>query len=162
MLPSLSNQPNSIIPHGNSMKIRGLTSSILQQDCLLGYILAASANLGSSPDNESHYGNSNVQKSLKIVFGCGATLSMDAGVIRIMAPESRQFIEARMPHATHVLWKEIRMILYCIILMMFFNYLSHTSQDAYITFLCTNKGLNWKAAYRVGVLSRWRVPALEV
>ena len=127
---------------GNSVKTRGLMSGILRQGYLLGHILAASDNLGSSPVNESHYGNSNGQKSLKIVFRCGATLSMAAGVIRIMAPESRQFIEARMLHATHVLRKEIRMILYCIILMMFLNYLSHTSQDAYITFLCTNKGLN--------------------
>ena len=94
------------------MKTRGLMSGILQQGRLLGYILATSTNLGSSPVNESHYGNNNVQKSLKIVFGCGATLSMVAGVIRIMASESRQFIEARMPHVTHVLRKEIRMILF--------------------------------------------------
>jgi len=83
------------------MKTRGLISGILQQGYLLGYILAASANLGSSPVNESHYGNSDVKKSLKVFFGCRATLSMAADVIRIMAPVSRQFIKARIPHNEH-------------------------------------------------------------
>lgn len=52
-----------------------------------------------------------------------------------------------------MLRKGVRTILYCIILMTFFNYIRHTCQDAYITFLCTDKSLNWKAAYSVGIIT---------
>ena len=33
------------------------------------------------------------------------------------------------------------------------HYFRHTSQGAYITFLCTDKGLNWKTADRVGIIT---------
>ena len=122
----------------------GLMSGILQQGYSFGYVCAACANLGVG-------GSTN---SWKTVFWIAAGLSIGVGLIRICFPESRQFREARA--AGHksagaaVFWKETkvmlkkewRMCIYCIILMTWFNYYSHTSQDSYTTFMREQKGLD--------------------
>lgn len=70
------------------VEARGLFSGILQQGYSLGYLLAAAFTLafaseGSAPD------------SYKILFWIGAGASFSVGIIRILFPESGQFIKAK-------------------------------------------------------------------
>ena len=70
------------------VEARGLLSGILQQGYSLGYLLAAAFTLafaseGSAPD------------SFKILFWIGAGASFAVGFIRILFPESEQFIKAK-------------------------------------------------------------------
>ena len=77
------------------------------------------------------------------MFWVGAGFSIAVGLIRLAFPESRQFIEAKKEGTKNTsagaFWKETktmlrqewRMCVYCIILMTWFNYYSHTSQDSY-------------------------------
>lgn len=64
---------------------RGLMSGILQQGYSFGYVCAACANLGVGGDVESW----------KTIFWIAAGLSIGVGLIRIVFPESEQFIAAR-------------------------------------------------------------------
>ena len=107
-----------------------------------GYVIAACANLGVGGSTESW----------KTVFWIGAGFSIGVGLIRMLFPESHQFTEAK--KAGHkntspgafwaetktMLAKEWKIAVYCIILMTWFNYYSHTSQDSYTTFMLTQKG----------------------
>lgn len=107
-------------------------SGILQQGYSFGYVLAACTNLGVGGSTES----------FKIVFWVGAALSFAVGLVRCFFPESQQFIEARkagnLSRAPSHFWRETRSMLanewklsiYCIILMTWFNYYSHSSQDS--------------------------------
>ena len=106
------------------------------------------------------------------MFWIGAGLSIGVGLIRMAFPESKQFIEARKHKKEHpelhkdggarafwletkkMLAKEWRMCIYCIILMTWFNYYSHTSQDSYTTFLLTEKEFNNAAASRGSILMK--------
>ena len=70
------------------VEARGLLSGVLQQGYSLGYLLAAAFTLafaseGSAPD------------SYKILFWIGAGASFSVGIIRILFPESEQFIKAK-------------------------------------------------------------------
>lgn len=132
---------------------RGLMSGILQQGYSLGYVIAACCNLavGGSTD------------SWKTVFWVGTALSISVGLARIFFPESRQFIEAKIAgkqaatpgafwnETKIMLGKEWRMCVYCVILMTWFNYYSHTSQDSYTTFLLTQKEFGNAAASRASI-----------
>ncbi|EEP77144.1 hypothetical protein UREG_01993 [Uncinocarpus reesii 1704] len=138
------------------VQARGLMSGILQQGYSMGYIFAACANLGVGGRVESW----------KIVFWIGAGLSFLAGVIRVFLPESKQFLEARKAgkkgltasafwaDTRQMLKDEWRIVVYCIILMTWFNYYSHTSQDSYTTFMLTQKALNNSAASRASILMK--------
>jgi hypothetical protein len=109
---------------------RGLMSGILQQGYSLGYVLAACVNLGIGGATDSW----------KTMFWVGAGFSIAVGLVRLAFPESRQFIEAKKSGVKNtsaaafwaetrsMLRKEWRMVLYCIILMTWMNYYSHTSQ----------------------------------
>lgn len=111
---------------------RGLMSGILQQGYSFGYVMAACGNLAVGGSTESW----------KTIFWAGAGISIGVGLIRILFPESKQFTEAKKAgkraKAPGVFWaetkkmlaKEWRMCVYCIILMTWFNYYSHTSQDS--------------------------------
>ncbi|KAK5957848.1 hypothetical protein OHC33_001037 [Knufia fluminis] len=141
---------------------RGLMSGILQQGYSFGYVLAACANLGVGGSTNSY----------KTVFWIGAGLSIGVGCLRILFPESKQFIEAKRHKKEHpelhqnagagafwadckkMLVKEWRMCIYCIILMTWFNYYSHTSQDSYTTFLLTEKEFNNAQASRGSILMK--------
>lgn len=141
---------------------RGLMSGILQQGYSLGYVLAACANLGVGGSTDSW----------KTVFWVAAGLSIGAGLLRMLFPESKQFLEARRlrrqnkavaaAHTPTAFWVETRkmlaaewkMVIYCIILMTWFNYYSHTSQDSYTTFMLTEKELNNAAASRASILMK--------
>ncbi|USW55636.1 Putative major facilitator superfamily, MFS transporter superfamily [Septoria linicola] len=125
------------------VEARGLMSGILQQGYSFGYVCAACANLGVGGSTESW----------KTVFWIAAGLSIGVGLLRIAFPESKQFRERKAAGhqgaAPGVFWaetkrmlaKEWKMCIYCIILMTWFNYYSHTSQDSYTTFMRTQKGM---------------------
>jgi MFS family permease len=135
---------------------RGLMSGILQQGYSFGYVLAACANLGVG-------GATNTWKT---VFWIGAGFSIAIGLVRVCFPESKQFIEAKKaggqgktPGAfwaeTKVMLKaEWRMCVYCIFLMTWFNYYSHTSQDSYTTFMKQSKHLSSAGATRASILMK--------
>ncbi|KAL5396389.1 hypothetical protein PMIN06_005653 [Paraphaeosphaeria minitans] len=135
---------------------RGLMSGILQQGYSFGYVLAACSNLAVGGEVDSW----------KTVFWAGAGLSIGVGLIRILFPESKQFTEARKggkrTQAPGVFWKETKkmlrqewkMCIYCIILMTWFNYYSHTSQDSYTTFMKTQKELSDDGANRASILMK--------
>ncbi|KAF9270056.1 MFS general substrate transporter [Marasmius fiardii PR-910] len=135
---------------------RGLMSGVLQQGYSFGYVLAACANLGVGGDVDSW----------KTVFWAGAGLSIGVGLLRCCFPESRQFIEAKQSgkkaRAPGVFWaetkemiaKEWKLSIYAIILMTWFNYYSHTSQDSYTTFMLTQKELNNSGASRASIIMK--------
>ncbi|OCT50772.1 carboxylic acid transport protein [Cladophialophora carrionii] len=136
---------------------RGLMSGILQQGYSLGYVIAACCNLGVGGETDSW----------KTVFWIGTGLSIGVGFIRLLFPESRQFTEAKRAGKGHtssasafwvetrkMLAQEWRMCIYCIFLMTWFNYYSHTSQDSYTTFMLTQKELNNSAASRASILMK--------
>ncbi|TKA31665.1 hypothetical protein B0A50_01743 [Salinomyces thailandicus] len=125
------------------VEARGLMSGILQQGYSFGYVCAACANLGVGGETNTW----------KIVFWIAAGLSIGVGCVRILFPESKQFRqrkeEGHESVTPAVFWQETKGILahqwklclYCIFLMTWFNYFSHTSQDSYTTFMLTQKGL---------------------
>ncbi|KAL1961251.1 hypothetical protein VTO42DRAFT_3197 [Malbranchea cinnamomea] len=135
---------------------RGLMSGILQQGYSMGYVFAACANLGVGGSTESW----------KTVFWIAAGLSIGAGLIRAVMPESKQFVEARKAGkkatSTAAFWKDVKamlreewgMVVYAIILMAWFNYYSHTSQDSYTTFMKTQKNMSNAPASRASILMK--------
>ncbi|KAI6713269.1 hypothetical protein PZA11_001879 [Diplocarpon coronariae] len=132
---------------------RGLMSGILQQGYAFGYVLAACANLGVGGDTNTW----------KTVFWIAAGLSIGVGLVRLCFPESQQFLEAKENGHKDIsagqFWRQTRamlaqewkMCIYCIILMTWFNFYSHTSQDSYTTFMRQAKGLNNAAASRASI-----------
>lgn len=94
-------------------------SGILQQGYSFGYVLAACANLGVGGETNTW----------KIVFWIGAGFSIAIGFVRLLFPESKQFIEAKKAghkaKAPGAFWietksmlaKEWKMCVYCIFLM---------------------------------------------
>lgn len=130
-------------------------SGILQQGYSFGYVLAAITNLGVG----------DAVDSWKTVFWVAAGLSFGAGLLRCCFPESNQFREAKASgkHITatdfwtetkDMLANEWRMCIYCTILMTWFNYYSHTSQDSYTTFCLVQKELSNAAATRASILMK--------
>ncbi|KAK8064590.1 carboxylic acid transporter protein [Apiospora phragmitis] len=131
---------------------RGLMSGIMQQGYSFGYVLAACANLGVGGATETW----------KTVFWVAAGLSIGAGLIRLCFPESQQFLAAKASghkitagdfwaETKSMLAREWRMCLYCVVLMTWFNYYSHTSQDSYTTFMITAKELDSAAGTRASI-----------
>ncbi|KAK3377580.1 major facilitator superfamily domain-containing protein [Podospora didyma] len=135
---------------------RGLMSGILQQGYSFGYVCAACANLGVGGGDDSW----------KTVFWIAAGISIAVGLIRCLFPESQLFLEARKEgkKAAHPseFWRETKIMLrqewkmcvYCIILMTWFNYYSHTSQDSYTTFMLTQKQLDNSGASRASIIMK--------
>ena len=109
-----------------SVAARGLMSGILQQGYSFGYVLAACANLGVGDETNTW----------KIVFWVGAGFSILVGLVRVLFPESKQFIaakkEGKQNKAPGAFWAETkvmlkaewRMVVYCIFLMTWFNFYS--------------------------------------
>lgn len=127
-------------------------SGIMQQGYSFGYVLAACANLGVGGSTDSW----------KTVFWVAAGLSFAAGVLRCFFPESQQFLEAKKSghkisaadfwaETKSMLAQEWRMCIYTVILMTWFNYYSHTSQDSYTTFMIEEKELASPAATRASI-----------
>ncbi|KAI9375376.1 major facilitator superfamily domain-containing protein [Aspergillus egyptiacus] len=135
---------------------RGLMSGILQQGYSLGYVFAACANLGVGGSTESY----------KTVFWIAAGISIGVGLIRVLFPESKQFLEAKKAGKREIsageFWRETKQMVgqewkicvYCILLMTWFNYYSHMSQDSYTTFMLTQKELPNDSASRASILMK--------
>ncbi|KAI0144459.1 carboxylic acid transport protein [Xylariaceae sp. FL1272] len=134
---------------------RGLVSGVMQQGYSFGYVLAAIANLAVGGGVETW----------KTVFWAGAGLSFASGILRVFFAESQQFIEAKKSghkitasdfwsETKAMLRTEWRMCVYCVILMSWFNFYSHTSQDSYTTFVLTQKELSNSAASRASILMK--------
>ncbi|KAM0706758.1 hypothetical protein Q7P35_006088 [Cladosporium inversicolor] len=95
-----------------------------------------------------------------------AGLSIGVGLVRIAFPESKQFRDRKAAGnksvTAGVFWGEVRVMLakewrlciYTIILMTWFNFYSHTSQDSYTTFLRTEKGMNNAVASTASILMK--------
>ena len=95
-----------------------------------------------------------------------AGISIAVGFVRILFPESKQFLEAKArgkstasPGAfwrdtKKMLVQEWKMCIYCVILMTWFNYYSHTSQDSYTTFMITQKELKNDGASRASIMMK--------
>ncbi|MCO5585446.1 hypothetical protein L7F22_039379 [Adiantum nelumboides] len=135
---------------------RGLFSGIFQQGYSFGYVLAACVNLGVG-------GATNTWTTM---FWVGAGLSFLSGFLRLIFPESKQFIQARkeagrgsgLQNFRNNFWKmlkkEWKVCVYAIILMSWFNWFSHSSQDSYTTFMLVGKGLKSDAASRASILMK--------
>lgn len=149
-------------------------SGILQQGYAAGYVFAACANLGVGgsvdswktifkiggipPSKHSH-----MIPTLIIEFLAG--LSFGVAGLRACFPESQQFLEAKAQgrqgsvpfrefyrSVTSMFREQWRICVYCIILMTGFNYLSHTSQDSYTTFMLVQKKMDNKSASIASIL----------
>ncbi|PWN43084.1 MFS general substrate transporter [Ceraceosorus guamensis] len=127
---------------------RGLFSGILQQGYAVGYLLAASVNLTWVHRTDNW----------RILFWLGAGLSAFAAIVRALLPESELFERQKAerkanPNTTtgespaKIFWRETGQMLkthwprvvYGILLMTGFNFLSHSSQDLYPTIIQTTK-----------------------
>jgi MFS family permease len=87
-------------------------------------------------------------------------------LLRIGFPESKQFRDRKAAGhksvSAGIFWSEVksmlaqewRLCVYTIILMTWFNFYSHTSQDSYTTFLLTEKGMNNRIASTASILMK--------
>ncbi|KAI1008117.1 hypothetical protein K3495_g104 [Podosphaera aphanis] len=131
---------------------RGLLSGILQQGYSFGYVLAACVNLGVGGAPET----------FKVVFWIAAAFCFFVGFLRILFPESQQFLAIKegcqMNSHSAVSWSNIKRMLatqyktclYCTLLMTWFNFYSHATQDSYTT-LMKEKGLDNSAASQASI-----------
>ncbi|TPL53873.1 MFS transporter [Mesorhizobium sp. B2-4-6] len=119
---------------------RGLVSGILQCGYPAGYLLAAVV-----------YGLLYGQKIGEFTFGWRAMFLLSfvpaliVLFIRSHVPESPAFVEARQhvkPGLLETLRKHWGIALYAVVLMMFFNFFSHGTQDLYPTFLKKQHGFD--------------------
>lgn len=95
-----------------------------------------------------------------------AGLSIGVGLLRLLFPESQQFLDAKKAgkkaSSPGAFWRETRtmlaqewkMCVYCVILMTWFNYYSHTSQDSYTTFMLQQKKLDNAGASRASIVMK--------
>jgi SHS family lactate transporter-like MFS transporter len=120
---------------------RGLFSGLLQQGYAVGYLFAASANL-------TWIGRTN---NWRYLFYLGAGLSLFAALVRLALPESALFIRQRAERKERGIqtnlaktfaretWNMLKTnwvrVVYGILLMTGFNFLSHSSQDLYPTMI---------------------------
>lgn len=142
------------------VEARGLFSGILQQGYAVGDLIAAGFNMGIVP--KSKY-------SFKILFYLGAGLTAAVAVSRIFFPESKQFLEAKKSGSTvsgkvkvqmfikdgKLVFKEYwKRALYAVFLMALFNYMSHSSQDMYPTFMQQTKFFTPEMASKATMISK--------
>ncbi len=117
-------------------KARGLASGILQQGYSCGFLLAAVVYWLVFP----HFG-------WRALFIVGALPALLVVYIRARVPESEVW-ERQREAAAHSLGmgpflrEHWRLLLYAVLLMTAFNYMSHGTQDLYPTFLQKQRGLS--------------------
>lgn len=111
------------------MEARGLFSGILQQGYALGYLIAAGFNMSIVPASKH---------SFKMLYWLGAGLTAAVAVARLFFAESQQFIDAKknsevtgkvkirlfMTDAKKILREYWKRMVYAIILMALFNYVT--------------------------------------
>ncbi|WVQ75950.1 hypothetical protein IAR50_005585 [Cryptococcus sp. DSM 104548] len=140
---------------------RGICSGILQQGYAVGYLLAAVINLTVVETSKYHW---------RSIYFFGAGFSLLAAIIRACLPESEQFIEARKEakakgisskQATKTFIRELGNMfrtnwvrwIWGVLLMTFFNFFSHGSQDLFPTYLKTTKGFSGSLASKATIIS---------
>lgn len=138
---------------------RGLFSGILQQGYALGYLIAAVLNLYVVPISKFRYVS---------LFYIGAGLTGFVAICRLFFPESRQFIEAKehgqasgkrkvkafVTEGKAALKVEWKRVIYCSLLMAAFNFMSHTSQDLYPTYMQQSKSFSAAQASRATIIAK--------
>ncbi|HEY2711343.1 MAG TPA: MFS transporter [Chthoniobacterales bacterium] len=127
-------------------RARGLASGILQQGYAFGFLLAALVYWLVFP----HFG-------WRPLFVVGALPALLVIYIRMHVPESpvwrEQQREARQSLGVRKLVREHwRLILYSILLMTAFNYMSHGTQDLYPTFLQKQRGFSVGQTARIAII----------
>jgi len=126
---------------------RGLLSGILQQGYAFGYLFAASANIG--------WVQGSGHENWRILFYLGTGLSLLAAAYRAVLPESEAFLKVKAEreakgeaaNKAKVFWQQTGQMLkthwgrvvFGILLMTGFNFLSHSSQDLYPTMIKETK-----------------------
>ena len=118
-------------------KARGLASGVLQQGYSSGFLLAAVAYWLVFP----HFG-------WRALFVVGALPALLVLYIRVHVPESpvwerqRRAAQEKPPGAGRMIREHWRLLIYAVLLMTAFNYMSHGTQDLYPTFLQKQRGLS--------------------
>jgi SHS family lactate transporter-like MFS transporter len=118
-------------------KARGLASGILQQGYSFGFLLAAVVYWLVFP----HFG-------WRALFVVGALPALLVIYIRAHVPESAAWQRQRATATEKSLgiWRMVtenwRLLIYAVLLMTAFNYMSHGTQDLYPTFLQKQRGLS--------------------
>lgn len=127
---------------------RGLFSGILQQGYAVGYLIAAVVNLYAVPAADTW----------EVMFWVGAGITALAAIFRLCLPESEVFLRAKQEKKMNgtggsdskaflkSFWASLKIYwprwIFGIILMSFFNFFSHGSQDLYPTYVQNAKGLS--------------------
>ncbi|KAL1409553.1 hypothetical protein Q8F55_003537 [Vanrija albida] len=135
------------------VQARGFCSGILQPGYSFGYLLAAVINLTVVPN--SKYG-------WRSVYFIGAGFSVTSAIFRALLPESKQYREAReiarvegkqkgqgkrfLKETVAMLKANWIRVIWGIVVMAAFNFLSHGTQDLYPTYLQVSKGISAKSA----------------
>lgn len=129
------------------VEARGLFSGILQQGYSIGYLIAAVMNLAVVPISSEGY---------KAIFHIGAGLTAAVAILVMFIPESgiyqNRSEEDRPPFKERMALfikdgklaakQYSQMFFYCILLSTAFNWMSHGTQDMYVTYLKTQKELS--------------------
>ncbi|KAN0060108.1 hypothetical protein ACQY0O_008081 [Thecaphora frezii] len=137
---------------------RGLLSGCLQQGYSFGYVLAAIFNLTLVPKGG--------KQGFHILFWIGAGSSIFVGLARACFPESKQFLEAKKlkgrgagmnafrTQVKTVFRTQWKMMFYCCILMAWFNYYSHTTQDTYAAMVEVGLGYSKNDSSKAAILMK--------
>ncbi|SHO76643.1 Similar to S.cerevisiae protein JEN1 (Monocarboxylate/proton symporter of the plasma membrane) [Malassezia sympodialis ATCC 42132] len=131
---------------------RGLISGIFQQGYAMGYLIAAGVNLGWVNKHTRLDGT----RPWEYLFYLGTGLSFAAGICRAILPEGANYQEQRrirklkpssknplrafFKDVGHMLAKYWAECIFSILLMIGFNFFSHSSQDLYPTMIENVKG----------------------
>ncbi|KAI9322618.1 major facilitator superfamily domain-containing protein [Dichotomocladium elegans] len=125
------------------IEARGLFSGIYQEGYAAGYLLATLVN----------YAVQSTGSSWRIMFWASAVFALLIVVLRFWIPESETFEKTKEARKImsrsfmNEIWSMIKLhylrVIYMILLMAFFNFFSHGSQDLYPTFLL--KQLNYSS-----------------
>lgn len=127
------------------VEARGLFSGVLQQGYSIGYLIAAVINLTLVPATSEGF---------LAIFHFGAGFTALIALVVMFIPESHIYAKrgdeekvrfgprvknfiVDLKLAARQYW---RMFIYCVVLSMFFNWMSHGSQDMYVTYLKVQKG----------------------
>ncbi|CAD6575134.1 MAG: hypothetical protein CYPHOPRED_005587 [Cyphobasidiales sp. Tagirdzhanova-0007] len=142
------------------MEARGLFSGILQQGYAVGYLVAAVVNLYAVP--RSH--------KWEVLFWIGAGITAFAAIVRVCLPESPVLLRAKterqrsgdggrtsnkvfLASVGAALKQHWARCIFAVILMSFFSFYSHGSQDLYPTYMTNSKGLTSREATVATIIS---------
>lgn len=140
------------------VEARGLLSGILQQGYAVGYLISAVINLTAVPQHDDW----------RVLFYCASGISLAAALFRLALPESTYFKNRQLAAKASESgvdqvsgWKKSKTFvieagraiklhwvrcIFAVLLMTFFNFWSHGSQDLYPTYIEDGKGLSKHAA----------------